>query len=97
MGFFLASKNALISPNVQLELGAALGKEKKIVPIMWDVDPSDLPIWISEYQGLCLKNTTMENIKEQVSSLAEKVKADKIKGYWVAAALLGGVFLLLSR
>lgn len=95
--FFLASKSALTSSNVQHELGAALITEKKIVPIMWDVEPSDLPVWISEYQGLCLKDTTMENIKEQVSSLAAKVKADKVKGFWVAAALLGGAFLLLSR
>jgi len=95
--FFLASKSALMSSNVQHELGAALITEKKIVPIMWDVEPCDLPIWISEYQGLCLKDTTMENIKEQVSSLAAKVKADKVKGFWVAAALLGGAFLLLSR
>lgn len=94
--FFLASENALKSHNVQQELGAALITEKKIVPIMWDIEPSQLPIWVSQFQGLCLKGQSMENIQHQVSSLSAKVKANKIKGMWVAGAMLAGIFCLIS-
>lgn len=94
--FFLASENALKSSNVQQELGAALISEKKIVPIMWDIDPSQLPVWVGQYQGLCLKGQSMENIQQQVASLSAKVKANKIRGMWVAGAMLAGIFYVLS-
>ncbi len=70
--FFLASESALKSHNVQQELGAALITEKKIVPIMWDIDPEQLPPWIAQYQGLCLKGQSMENIQSQVAALSGK-------------------------
>lgn len=96
MGVFLASENALKSSNVQQELGAALISEKKIVPIMWDIDPSQLPVWVGQYQGLCLKGQSMENIQQQVASLSAKVKANKVRGVWVAGAMLAGIFYVLS-
>lgn len=95
--FFLASENALKSHNVQQELGAALITGKKIVPIMWDVEPSQLPIWVSQFQGLCLKGQSMESIQHQVASLSAKVKANKIKGMWVVGAMLAGIFCLMSN
>ncbi len=95
--FFLASQSALESNNVQQELGGALITNKKIVPIMWDIEPAQLPGWIAEYQGLCLKGATIENIQHQVSSLAAKVKADKVQGMWVAGAMLAGLFYVLSK
>lgn len=95
--FFLASESALQSNNVQQELGVALITEKKIVPIMWDIEPSQLPVWISQYQGLCLKGQSMENIQNQVAALSAKVKADKVQGMWVAGAMLAGIFYVLSK
>ena len=47
--FLLASKNALASSNVQQEIGGAIFGKKKLVPIMWDVQPSDLPRWIGGF------------------------------------------------
>lgn len=95
--FLLASQNALKSNNVQQEMGVALISEKKIVPIMWDIEPSQLPVWISQYQGLCLKGHSMESIQSQVASLSAKVKADKVRGMWVAGAMLAGLFFVLSK
>jgi hypothetical protein len=95
--FFLASKNALASANVQQELGAALITQKKLVPIMWDIDPSYLPVWIAQYQGLCLKGQTIENIRDQIIALASKVRADKEKGMLIAGGLIAALFLLMSR
>lgn len=95
--FFLASEAALKSHNVQQELGAALITEKKIVPIMWDIEPAQLPAWIGQYQGLCLKGQPMDNIKQQVAALSAKVKADKVQGMWVAGAMLAGIFFVLAK
>lgn len=40
---FLASRAACASPWVQQELGAAVVTQKKLVPIVWDMPPSQLP------------------------------------------------------
>jgi TIR domain len=40
---FLASKAACSSVYVQQELGVALGANKKLIPIVWDIPLSDLP------------------------------------------------------
>jgi len=93
----LASKNALTSANVQLEVGGAIFGNKKLVPIMWDVQSSDLPRWISDFQGLILTGATVENITLQVAQLAANIKESKVKGQLVAGAVLAGVLWLLSR
>lgn len=95
--FLLASKNALASSNVQQEIGGAIFGKKKLVPIMWDVQPSDLPRWVGDYQGLVLTGTTMENINIQVSQLAANVKANKVKGQLVAGAVFAGLLYLLAK
>ena len=93
----LASKNALCSANVQLEVGDAIFGKKKLVPIMWDVQPGDLPRWISDFQGLILTGATVENITLQVAQLAASIKESKVKGQLVAGAVIAGVLWLWSR
>lgn len=95
--FLLASKNALDSANVQHEAGGAVFGKKKLVPIMWDIEPNDLPRWIADYQGLILSGATMENINLQVSQLAAKVKANKVQGQLVVGAVFAGLLYLLAR
>jgi TIR domain len=93
----LASKNALASPNVQLEVGGAIFGKKKLVPIMWDVQPSELPRWVSDFQGLILTGATLENINLQVAQLAANIKQSKVKGQLVAGAVFAGILWLLSK
>lgn len=95
--FLLASKNALASVNVQQEMGGAIFGKKKLVPILWDVRPADLPRWIGDFQGLVLTDATMEQIDAQVSDLAKKVKADKTNAQLVAGAVFAGLLYMLSR
>ena len=95
--FLLASKSALESSNVQLEVGGAVFGKKKLVPIMWDVHPTDRPRWISDFQGLVLTGATMESITAQVAQLAANVKDSKAKGQLVAGAVFAGLLYLLSR
>lgn len=89
--FFLASKSACLSPFVQQELGGALLTDKKIVPIVWDMDPAELPGWISRYQALNLSGATIDEAKERVGEIAEKIKSDKLVGGLAVAALIGGL------
>lgn len=93
----LASKNALQSANVQLEVGGAIFGKKKLVPIMWDVQPNELPRWISDFQGLILAGATMENINLQVAQLAASIKESKTKGQLVAGAVFAGLLWILSK
>lgn len=95
--FLLASRNALASANVQHEVGGAIFHKKKLVPIMWDIQPSELPRWIADYQGLVLTGTSMENINAQVSKLAADVKSSKTKAQLVAAAVLAVGLWALSK
>jgi hypothetical protein len=93
----LASKNALESSNVQLEVGGAIFGKKKLVPIMWDVQPAELPRWISDYQGIILANATLESINAQVAALAANIKESKVNGQLIAGAVFAGLLLFLSR
>jgi len=91
--FLLASKNALASANVQQEVGGAIFHKKKFVPIMWDLQPNELPRWIADYQGLVLTNANMEDINQQVSQLAASVKASKQNVQLVVAVVLLGLLV----
>lgn len=93
----LASKDALASPNVQMEMGGAIFGNKKLVPIMWNVTPGELPRWVSDFQGLVLNGATMENVSVQVAQLAAKIKGDKVKGQLIAGAVLAGLLFFFGR
>ena len=95
--FLLASRNALASANVQHEVGGAIFGKKKLVPIMWDVAPAELPRWVADYQGLVLKGATLDDINRQVGALAAHVKASKTKGQLVAGAVFAGLLFLLAK
>jgi len=95
--FLLASKAALASQNVQMEVGGAILLEKELVPIMWDIEPQELPRWIADYQGIILKEATIENINLKISQLAAKVRSEKDEGtIIVICAVLFGLFCFLS-
>ena len=58
---FLASKEACASPIVQQEIGVALGTEKNIIPVVWDMDPSELPGLVKNIQALDLRNMLLSD------------------------------------
>lgn len=93
----LASKNALASSSVQLEIGGAIFGKKKLIPIIWDIQPSELPRWVSDFQGLILTGTTLENINLQVAKLAATIKESKVKGQLIAGAVFAGLLWLLNK
>ncbi len=94
---FLASRAACSSPWVQQELGAALISQKKLVPIVWDMPPSDLPGWIKNYQALNLTGASMEQVKSQMTAIASSIKSDKTQGLVVVGLLVAALFVIGSK
>ncbi len=94
---FLASKAACTSAIVQQEVGVALGTEKKLVPIVWDMDPSELPGWVKTVHALDLRDTSPDEARDQISKIAERIKGDKLKGYLIAGFVIAGIIYLATR
>ena len=93
---FLASKAACKSPFVQQEIGATIITEKRLVPIVWDMDPSDLPGWANQVQALNLRGASVDEVHHQISKIADRIKADKSKGYLIAGLLIAGLLIFLG-
>lgn len=89
---FLASRAACQSPWVQQELGMALGASKRLIPIIWDLDPSALPGWVREKQALNLNGASVEQLKDRMAKIAESVKQEKAKGWLILGAIVFGLF-----
>ncbi len=94
---FLASRAACQSAYAQQELGAALVSEKQIVPIVWDLAPSELPGWMKERQALDLRGGSWDDLAAAVYRIADIIKADKQRGALLAGAIVFGLLWLASR
>src|SRR5579859_6398198 len=93
---FLASRTACRSAYAQQELGAAMGTGKKIIPIVWDMPPQELPGWLNQRQALDLRGRTWEDVASRIGTIAEAIKADKLQGALIAGAILAGLLWLAS-
>lgn len=94
---FLASKQACASAFVQQEIGGAVLTQKRLVPVVWDMEPSALPGWANQAHALDIRRQTPEEIKARIEKLARDIKASKDKGFLIGAALVGGFLWLASR
>lgn len=91
---FLASRSACGSAYVQQELGHALGSSKKLVPIVWDMAPEELPGWVNKKQAMDLRGArTLDELRVQVVSLSERIKADKAKGLLILGGLVAALII----
>lgn len=88
---FLASKAACASPWVQQELGAALITQKKLVPVVWDMQPSELPGWIQHIQALNLAGMSLDQAKAHMAAIASRIKADKANGLLAVGLIVAGL------
>ena len=70
----LASEAAIRSPMVHQEFGAAIGHCKTVIPIVWELDPANLPGWMSEYQALELRGGDPIKINSEIKALVEKLR-----------------------
>ena len=94
---FLASKAACASPYVQQEIGGALIAQKRLIPVVWQMAPSELPGWINQVQARDIRNQTPAEIQARIIDLAQQMKATKDKGFLIGAALVAGFIWLLGN
>lgn len=92
--FFVASHAACQSHTVQQELGASLIQQKRIIPILIDIAPHELPGWVGQHQAIDARGNS-ENLNRTIQAIGEKVRDKKfwtgvILGGIAAALLLGG-------
>ena len=90
---FLASREACRSPYVNQELGGAWFAKKRVIPVVWDMDPAELPGWISRSQAIRLMGDAGD-LADQVRKLADSVKAEDAKVLFVALVALGAALFL---
>jgi hypothetical protein len=68
--------------------------QKKLIPIVWSMSPSELPGWVQRYQVLNLAGASVERVKAQMSAIANRIKSDKAQGLLVAGLLVAALFAL---
>lgn len=90
---FLASRPACSSPFVQQELGGAILMQKKLVPIVWDMTPSELPGWAPRHQAIDLAGATVDVLQARLSAIAERIKADKRTGLLLLGLIVAGLIV----
>ncbi len=93
----LASRSACQSAYVLQESGMAMITDKKIIPIVWDISPAELPGWIDRNHALDLKNATIEGIQARISNIANRIRQDKAKGALIAGAVIFGLIIFANH
>jgi len=89
--FFLATPNSINSDAVKHEIGGALILNKKIVPILYNIDFPDLPDWIKDYQGIKVYNDNVEDLKVALEVIAKKNKTNKVITGLIIGAIIGAL------
>jgi hypothetical protein len=89
---FLASEAACQSPYAQQEIGMAIALSKKVVPIIWDMSPSDLPDWLKDVQAVDLRGLTLENVNDRLAAIAKGIYTEKTR---LLVLAIGAIFLAL--
>ena len=87
---FLASRAACGSPYVQQEVGAAIALGKTLVPVVWDIDPSELPGWSNQSHASDIRGATGPEIAQRLADIGEKIRSKKRTSMLVGAGLLAG-------
>lgn len=86
----LASRAAMQSPFVMFEAGGALFAEgKRVIPIIWDLSPTELPAWLGRYQALDLRALpSSEAFVGHLKEIASQINRDKLIGLGIVGAII---------
>jgi len=71
--------------------------KKQLMPVIWDISPSELPGWANQYQALNLSGKTIAQVQAEIVAIASKIKAEKTVGLVVAGLLFAGLVALGSK
>ena len=62
----ILTKNSVNSVAVMHEIGGALASNKKIIPVVFNIDFKEIPVWIRTYQGKKFEDFTDKSLKNIV-------------------------------
>ncbi len=93
---FLASKAACQSVFVQQEVGGAVVANKALIPIVWDIAPTELPAWAKQCQALDIRGMPVNEISAAVNSIGQRIRQDRDAGRLLAIALFGALLYVAS-
>ncbi len=89
----LASRAACESQWVMQEMGVAIGANKKLIPIVWDVSPHELPGWMREYQAVNLGGANQEEARAAIDRISETIRSEKQKGIVILGMVIAGLMV----
>jgi hypothetical protein len=89
-GIFLASRDACQSLTIQQELSYAMAAEKKIIPILLDMFPDEIPGWIMKKHPLDARSC-FHALSHVIIKLANLIKVDKKKIHTIVSLIVLGV------
>ncbi|MCY4612243.1 MAG: toll/interleukin-1 receptor domain-containing protein [Nitrospira sp.] len=91
----LASRAACSSEFVNQEIGATLHNAKNLIPIVWDMAPSELPGWANGVQAIDMSGKqTVGELQREIASIAQRIKQDKSQGLLIIGVVFLALFVL---
>lgn len=90
----LASRAACSSAFVNQEIGGALHNSKNLIPIVWDMAPSELPGWAGSVQAIDMRKQPTVELPRQIASIAQRIKQDKNQGLLIMGVVLLALVVL---
>ncbi len=90
----LASRAGLTSDFVKQEVGGAIFQGKRVVPIVWDMAPEELPGFLKEYHALDLRGNDLATIASKVDQFVDGLVKDKQKQLVALAVMLAFITIL---
>ena len=94
---FLASRKACASQFVNQEIGAALSHNKRIVPIVWDMPPSDLPGFLKRVQACDMRARDPRALMQILGRVAQTIKKHKVMALIIAGLIIAALVWVFSR
>lgn len=95
--FLLASRAACSSAFVHQEIGGALYGSKNLIPIVWDMDPEELPGGLSSLQAIDMRKRAPVELQMEIVSIAQRIKQDKNQGRLILGVILLALFVLIHE
>ena len=89
----LASRAACASPWVMQEMGVAIGANKKLVPIIWNIQRNMLPGWMQQFEPVNLAGASQQDVQAALTHIAASIKEEKRNGAVIGVLLLAGLAL----
>ena len=95
---FLASRKACASQSVNQEIGMAIRDNKNIIPVVWDMPPTELPGFLKcNTQAVDMRGKDPKVLLVVLNRTVTKVKKSKAIALFVGLMLLGALLWVFCR